>query len=58
MVMSYLIQSNSDYTKRVDLIEEKIDKLMDKIEKLEYNITILTDSVGKELDRVADIVRQ
>lgn len=57
MVMSYLIQSNADYTKRVNEIEEKIDKLMDKLEKLEYNISILSDSVGKELDRVADIIR-
>ena len=57
MVMSYLIQSNSDYTQRVDEIEEKIDKIVDKLEKLEYNIDILADSVAKELDRVSDILR-
>ena len=57
MVMSYLIQSNSDYTQRVDEIEEKIDKIVDKLEKFEYNINILSDSVSKELDRVSDILR-
>lgn len=57
MVMSYLIQSNTDYTKRVDEIEQKIDKIVDKLEKLEYNIDILADSVAKELDRVSDILR-
>ena len=57
MVMSYLIQSNTDYTKRVDEIEQKIDKIVDKLVKLEYNIDILADSVAKELDRVSDILR-
>ena len=36
---------------------KKIDKIVDKLEKLEYNINILSDSVSKELDRVSDILR-
>jgi len=57
MVMSYLVQSNSEYTKRVDEIENKIDKMMVKIEILEYNISVISNALNKELDNISDIVR-
>lgn len=57
MVMSYLITSNAEYTRRVDEIESKIDILLRKLELLEYNISILSETLDKELDNVADIIR-
>ena len=57
MVMSYLITSNAEYTRRVDEIESKIDILLRKLELLEYNISILAETLDKELDNVADIIR-
>ena len=57
MVMSYLITSNAEYTKRIDEIEEKVDKIFDKLANLEYNISMISDALNKELDIVADLVR-
>lgn len=57
MVMSYLIQSNTEYTKRVDEVEERLIKMMEKLELLEYNINMLSNAFNKELDTIADIVR-
>jgi len=57
MVMSYLITSNAEYTERVNEIEEKIDKMLDKLQILEYNINVISTSLNKELDTISDIIR-
>jgi len=57
MVMSYLVTSNADYTRRVDEIEQKIDILLDKMKLLEYNISVLSDALNKELDYLSDKLR-
>jgi hypothetical protein len=57
MVMSYLVTSNADYTRRVDEIEQKIDILLDKMKLLEYNISVLSDALNKELDFLSDKLR-
>jgi len=55
--MSYLVTSNADYTRRVDEIEQKIDILLDKMKLLEYNISVLSDALNKELDYLSDKLR-
>jgi len=57
MVMSYLITSNAEYTERVNEIEEKIDKMLDKLQILEYNINVISTALNKELDTISDIIR-
>jgi|TARA_R110000824_G_scaffold199888_6_gene383886 CHASE3 domain sensor protein len=57
MVMSYLVTSNAEYHQRVNEIENKIDKMIDKLEILEYNISVISTSLNKELDNISDIVR-
>ena len=57
MVMSYLITSNAEYHERINEIEEKIDKMLDKLQVLEYNINIISTALNKELDNISDIVR-
>jgi len=57
MVMSYLITSNADYHDRINQVEEKIDKLLDKIQILEYNISVISTALNKDLDSLSDIVR-
>jgi len=57
MVMSYLITSNAEYTNRINMIEEKIDKMLDKLQILEYNINVISTALNKELDTISDIVR-
>jgi len=57
MVMSYLITSNADYHERINQVEEKIDKLLDKIQILEYNISVISTALNKDLDSLSDIVR-
>jgi len=57
MVMSYLITSNADYTNRINDIEEKIDKMLDKLQILEYNINVISKALNKELDSISDMVR-
>jgi len=57
MVMSYLITSNAEYTERINEIEEKIDKMLDKLQILEYNINVISTALNKELDNISDIVR-
>jgi len=57
MVMSYLITSNAEYTDRINLIEEKIDKMLDKLQILEYNINVISTALNKELDTISDMVR-
>ena len=57
MVMSYLVTSNAEYTQRIDEIESKINKMLQKIEDLEYNMSTLFDSFNKELDVIHDIIR-
>jgi len=55
--MSYLITSNAEYTERVNEIEEKIDKMLDKLQILEYNINVISTALNKELDTISDIIR-
>ena len=57
MVMSYLVTSNAEYHQRVNEIENKIDRMLDKLEILEYNISVISTSLNKELDNISDIVR-
>jgi hypothetical protein len=57
MVMSYLVTSNAEYHERINEIEEKIDKMLDKLQVLEYNINIISTALNKELDNISDIVR-
>ena len=57
MVMSYLVTSNAEYTKRIDEIEQKVDILLDKMKLLEYNINVLSDALNKELDYLSDKLR-
>jgi len=57
MVMSYLITSNAEYTSRINEIEDKIDKMIDKLQILEYNINVISIALNKELDNISDIVR-
>ena len=55
--MSYLITSNAEYHDRINQVEEKIDKMLDKLQLLEYNISVISASLNKELDSISDIVR-
>ena len=57
MVMSYLITSNAEYNSRINEIEDKIDKMIDKLQILEYNINVISTALNKELDNISDIVR-
>jgi len=57
MVMSYLITSNAEYNTRINEIEDKIDKMIDKLQILEYNINVISTALNKELDNISDIVR-
>ena len=57
MVMSYLIQSNAEYTKRVDEVEERLIKMAEKLELLEYNIKSIMDTLERDLDVLSDILR-
>lgn len=57
MVMSYLVTSNAEYHKRINDVEDKIDKIVDKLQLLEYNINIISNALNKELDNISDIVR-
>ena len=57
MVMSYLITSNAEYHNRINEIEDKIDKMLDKLQILEYNISVISTALNKELDNISDIVR-
>ena len=55
--MSYLIQSNAEYTKRVDEVEERLIKMAEKLELLEYNIKSIMDTLERDLDVLSDILR-
>ena len=55
--MSYLITSNAEYHERINQVEEKIDKMLDKLQILEYNINVISTALNKELDNISDIVR-
>ena len=57
MVMSYLVTSNAEYHDRINQVEEKIDKMLDKMQILEYNINVISTALNKELDNISDIVR-
>lgn len=45
MVMQYLIQRNYEYIDRMDEFEKKIDKLIDLLRVIEYNINELQTTV-------------
>jgi len=55
--MSYLITSNAEYNTRINEIEDKIDRMLDKLQTLEYNINIISTALNKELDNISDIIR-
>jgi peptidoglycan hydrolase CwlO-like protein len=57
MVMAYLMSSNDENNKRADHLEKKIDQIIEKIEKLEYNINIWSDLLNKDLDSISDQLR-
>ena len=42
---------------RINEIEDKIDKMLDKLQILEYNINVISTALNKELDNISDIVR-
>ena len=45
MVMQYLIQRNDEYIDRMDEFENKLDKLIDLLRVLEYNVNELQATV-------------
>tara|TARA_R110000824_G_scaffold148727_10_gene318620 strand:+ start:391 stop:567 length:177 start_codon:yes stop_codon:yes gene_type:complete len=55
--MSYLVTSNAEYHGRINDVEEKINKMVEKLELLEYNINILSTALNKEFDNISDMVR-
>ena len=57
MVMSYLVTSNAEYNTRINEIEDKIDKMLDKLQILEYNISVISTALNTELDNLSNIVR-
>ena len=57
MVMSYLVTSNAEYNTRINEIEDKIDKMLDKLQVLEYNISVISTALNTELDNLSNIVR-
>ena len=45
MVMQYLVQRNDEYIDRMDEFENKLDKLIDLLRVLEYNVNELQVTV-------------
>jgi len=45
MVMQYLIQRNDEYIDRLNDFEEKVEKLMDLLRVIEYNVNELQATV-------------
>ena len=47
MVMQYLIQRNEEYMKHIEMFTESVDKIVERLEVLEYNIKELQSVVQK-----------
>ena len=45
MVMQYLIQRNEEYMKHIEMFTESVDKIVERLEVLEYNIKELQSVV-------------
>ena len=45
MVLQYLIQRNDEYLNRLDDFEEKVTKILDLLQVLQYNIKELQETV-------------
>ena len=57
MVMSYLVNSNAENNLRADKLEEKLSQMVDKIEVLEYNVSMLSDEIKQLSDLISDSLR-
>ena len=57
MVMSYLVNSNAENNLRADKLEEKLSQMVDKIEVLEYNVSMLSDEIKRLSDIISDSLR-
>jgi len=57
MVMSYLVQSNEENNLRADKLEGKLSQMIDKIEVLEYNVSMLSDEIKQLSDLISDSLR-
>ena len=47
----YLVQQSQEFHRRVDIIEERVQKIEDKLGVLEYNIVRLIDKIDESLAR-------
>ena len=45
----YLVQQSQEFHRRVDTIEERVQKIEDKLGVLEYNIVRLIDKIDESL---------
>ena len=45
MVMQYLIQRNEEYMKHIEMFTKSVDKIVERLEVLEYNIKELQSVV-------------
>tara|TARA_Y100001951_G_scaffold59738_1_gene47479 strand:+ start:198 stop:428 length:231 start_codon:yes stop_codon:yes gene_type:complete len=50
----YLVQQSHEFHRRVDNIEERVQKIEDKLGVLEYNILRLIDKIDESLARPLD----
>ena len=55
--MSYLVQSNEENNLRADKLEGKLSQMIDKIEVLEYNVSMLSDEIKQLSDLISDSLR-
>ena len=49
MVMQYLIQRNEEYMKHIEMFTKSVDKIVERLEVLEYNIKELQSVVQNNL---------
>ena len=47
MVMQYLVQRNDEYGKHVEELDKKLERIVDILEVLEYNILEIQTSLKK-----------
>ena len=57
MVMSYLVQSNEENNLRADKLEGKLSQMIDKIDVLEYIVSMLSDEIKQLSDLISDSLR-
>lgn len=46
MVMQYLVQRNEEYMKQMVIFTESVEKILDRLEVLEYNIKEMKTSLN------------